>query len=114
MTNEDEVFAHSIEEDLMTLGWIHTHPSHDLFLSSVDMHTHVSYQVLLKEAIAVVVAPRRRPNFGIFHLRDPYGVKTIQNCDFRGFHPHEQGLYTNCDHVVVNRGDPTYLVVDLR
>lgn len=42
MTHEDEVFSYQEENDLLTLGWIHTHPSHQLFLSSVDLHTHSS------------------------------------------------------------------------
>ncbi|KAF8704948.1 hypothetical protein HU200_031193 [Digitaria exilis] len=29
------------------LGWIHTHPTQDCFMSSVDLHNHYSYQVLL-------------------------------------------------------------------
>ena len=33
------------ENNLITLGWIHTHPSQTAFLSSIDLHTHFGYQV---------------------------------------------------------------------
>ena len=36
-----------------------THPSQTAFMSSVDLHTHYSYQVMLDEAIAIVVAPSK-------------------------------------------------------
>ncbi|VDP58027.1 unnamed protein product [Heligmosomoides polygyrus] len=54
---EEEVFAYQNEHDLITLGWIHTHPSQTAFLSSVDLHTHCAYQMMLSEAVAIVCAP---------------------------------------------------------
>src|SRR5690348_7076016 len=94
--NEEEVFEYQEKHSLLTFGWIHTHPNHDCFLSSVDMHTHCSYQFLLKEAVAVVVAPNASPkffffkslltfhSFGIFSLTDPYGLTSIQACPKKG------------------------------
>jgi len=35
-----------------------THPTQTAFLSSVDLHTHSSYQLMLPEAIAIVCAPK--------------------------------------------------------
>ena len=35
-----------------------THPSQTAFMSSVDLHTHCSYQIMLDEAIAIVCAPK--------------------------------------------------------
>lgn len=35
-----------------------THPTQTAFLSSVDLHTHCSYQLMLQEAIAIVCAPK--------------------------------------------------------
>ncbi|CAK4072290.1 unnamed protein product [Aphanomyces euteiches] len=58
MTHEEELFEFCIEHDLLTLGWIHTHPSQTCFLSSVDIHTQCGFQAMLSEAIAIVVAPR--------------------------------------------------------
>lgn len=114
MVNEEEVFEYQEKNSLLTFGWIHTHPNHDCFLSSVDMHTHCSYQFLLKEAVAVVVAPNASPNFGIFSLTDPYGLTSIQACPLKGFHPHDRGLYKTCAHVNIRKGSPSYRVVDLR
>jgi len=115
MTNEDELFNYQASNDLMTLGWIHTHPNHECFLSSVDLHTHACYQLMLKEAVAVVIAPRYSPNFGIFTLTDT-GLAVISACEKRGFHPHEKGLYTNCSHVDLKWGtsNPSFKIVDLR
>ena len=43
----------------MVLGWIHTHPTQSCFMSSRDLHTQVGYQVMMKESVAVVLAPGR-------------------------------------------------------
>lgn len=56
--NEEELFDIQDQFNLITLGWIHTHPSQTAFLSSVDLHTHFSYQIMMKEAIAIVCAPK--------------------------------------------------------
>jgi proteasome lid subunit RPN8/RPN11 len=45
--------------DLITFGWIHTHPSQTAFLSSVDMHSQFCYQQMMPEALAIVCAPRK-------------------------------------------------------
>ena len=44
-SNEESIFEFQDKHELITLGWIHTHPSQTAFLSSVDLHTHASYQV---------------------------------------------------------------------
>lgn len=56
--NEEELFDIQDQLNLITLGWIHTHPTQTAFLSSVDLHTHFSYQIMMKEAIAIVCAPK--------------------------------------------------------
>ncbi|PJF18880.1 putative Ubiquitin thiolesterase [Paramicrosporidium saccamoebae] len=88
MLNEEEMFDVQDQRDVLTLGWIHTHPTQQCFMSSVDLHTHFPYQLLIAEAIAIVVAPTQTPNFGIFRLTDPPGIGTISNCPQRGFHQH--------------------------
>lgn len=35
-----------------------THPTQTAFLSSVDLHTHCAYQLMMAEAIAIVCAPK--------------------------------------------------------
>lgn len=61
-TDEEGLFMYCDSEDLMVLGWIHTHPSQTCFMSSVDLHTHCSYQLMLPESIAIVCAPRFEPS----------------------------------------------------
>lgn len=57
--NEDKLFEFVDGEDLMVLGWIHTHPTQTCFMSSRDLHTHLGYQAMMPESIAIVCAPSR-------------------------------------------------------
>ncbi|KAJ5119769.1 hypothetical protein N7448_010438 [Penicillium atrosanguineum] len=95
-TNESALFDYCDSEDLIMLGWIHTHPTQTCFMSSRDLHTHSGYQVMLPESIAIVCAPSKDPDWGVFRLTDPPGLKTVLNCTQTGlFHPHaEQNIYT--------------------
>lgn len=117
--NEEEIFEVQDSLSLFPLGWIHTHPSQTCFMSSVDLHTHYSYQIMLPEAIAIVMAPTDTASpHGIFHLSDPGGVSVIRNCQQRGFHPHEEPsdgspIYEHCSHVYMN-ANLKFDVVDLR
>lgn len=126
--NEETMFEYIDNEDpdLFILGWIHTHPTQSCFLSSIDLHTQNSYQIMLNEAIAIVVAPsdKHTKKLGVFRLTDPPGVPTITNCNKSGFHPHEEpNLYVECNrisntqakagHVVVQSG-LSFKVKDLR
>ncbi|RZB95255.1 AMSH-like ubiquitin thioesterase 1 isoform B [Glycine soja] len=56
-TNEEEIFEVQDKQSLFSLGWIHTHPTQSCFMSSIDVHTHYSYQIMLPEAVAIVMAP---------------------------------------------------------
>lgn len=60
--NESAVFDYCSGEDLLVLGWIHTHPTQTCFMSSRDLHTHSGYQVMMPESIAIVCAPRFQPS----------------------------------------------------
>jgi STAM-binding protein len=60
--NESGLFDYCDREDLMVLGWIHTHPSQTCFMSSRDLHTHCGYQVMMPESIAIVCAPSKTPS----------------------------------------------------
>lgn len=57
--NESDLFDYVDGEDLMVLGWIHTHPTQTCFMSSRDLHTHCGYQVMMPESIAIVCAPSK-------------------------------------------------------
>ncbi|KAG9043299.1 hypothetical protein FS837_009762 [Tulasnella sp. UAMH 9824] len=99
MTNEELVFEFQENRGLLTLGWIHTHPTQSCFMSSLDLHTHSAFQAMLPEAFAIVCAPKSNPSFGIFRLTDPPGLQIIMNCnDQRTFHPHpDKPIYTDAD-----------------
>ena len=60
--DEEGLFEYCDREELMVLGWIHTHPTQTCFMSSVDLHTHASYQLMMPESIAIVCAPSKRPS----------------------------------------------------
>ncbi|KAJ1283667.1 hypothetical protein BS78_03G146100 [Paspalum vaginatum] len=116
--NEEEIFEVQDKGSLLSLGWIHTHPTQTCFLSSIDLHNHYAYQVMLPEAIAIVMAPTDTRKHGIFHLTDPCGMGVIHDCDATGFHPHEEPLdgtpiYEHCSHVYMNP-NLKFEMVDLR
>ncbi|KAG5659197.1 hypothetical protein KAF25_000399 [Fusarium avenaceum] len=60
--NEESMFDYCMKEDLLLLGWIHTHPTQTCFMSSRDLHTHAGYQVMMPESIAIVCAPKFQPS----------------------------------------------------
>ncbi|XP_069187420.1 STAM-binding protein-like isoform X3 [Procambarus clarkii] len=84
---EEELFDYQDRLDLITVGWIHTHPTQTAFLSSVDLHTHCSYQLMMPEAVAIVCAPKYERT-GFFTLSPNHGLPFISNCQQSGFHPH--------------------------
>ncbi|XP_058063624.1 STAM-binding protein-like [Anopheles bellator] len=110
---EEEIAIAQDQHNLITLGWIHTHPSQTAFLSSVDLHTHCSYQLMLEEAIAIVCSPKYHET-GFFNLT-PAGMDAISQCRQTGFHPHSAGpsLFGEAQHVILNETD-TVEVIDLR
>ncbi|XP_035001651.1 AMSH-like protease [Hippoglossus stenolepis] len=112
MENVEELFSFQDQQNLLTLGWIHTHPTQTAFLSSVDLHTHCSYQLMLPEAVAIVCAPKHNDT-GVFQLTAP-GMSEVCGCRLKGFHPHskEPPLFTVCKHVVVRESKISLL--DLR
>jgi len=114
--DEEWVVQFTEERSLITLGWIHTHPTQSCFMSSVDLHTHSGLQRMLPESFAVVCAPNSTPNFGIFRLTDPPGLQAISECDVRNaFHPHpERPIYTDADREHVQIRDLALEIVDLR
>ncbi|KAL1285105.1 STAM-binding protein [Trichinella pseudospiralis] len=101
--HEEEMFTLQDDLGLITLGWIHTHPTQSAFLSSVDLHTHCSYQLLFPEAVAIVCAPKHN-EIGVFMLTSPYGLRVIANCKRTGFHPHSQNppVFQTCEHVCMD------------
>ncbi|XP_014034770.1 AMSH-like protease isoform X2 [Salmo salar] len=112
MENVEELFSFQDHHNLLTLGWIHTHPTQTAFLSSVDLHTHGSYQLMLPEAIAIVCSPKHNDT-GVFRLTSS-GMREVAGCRLKGFHPHSKDppLFSICRHVVIKDSKTT--VLDLR
>ncbi|XP_075971464.1 STAM-binding protein-like A [Anticarsia gemmatalis] len=112
--NEEEIFHYQDQHNLITLGWIHTHPTQTAFLSSVDLHTQCSYQLMMPEAIAIVCAPKYNET-GYFALTPEYGMQFITNCRQSGFHPHptDPPLFHTVQHIRVDDSAPVE-IVDLR
>lgn len=59
--NENALLEYCMTEDLLMIGWIHTHPTQTCFMSSRDLHTHAGYQIMLPESIAIVCSPTKQP-----------------------------------------------------
>eukprot|EP00727_Mastigamoeba_balamuthi_P009193 m51a1_g4897 putative amsh-like ubiquitin thioesterase 1-like (422) ;mRNA; f:130271-132176 len=112
MLDEEKLFEYQDAHSLITIGWIHTHPTQSLFMSSIDLHTQYPYQQLLPEAIAIVVAPLFSPNFGIFSLTKA-GLREMAACTKRGFHPHKGPLYCEAANVEIKH-QPDFEVIDMR
>ncbi|XP_041970791.1 STAM-binding protein-like A [Aricia agestis] len=112
--NEEEIFHYQDQHNLITLGWIHTHPTQTAFLSSVDLHTQCSYQLMMPEAIAIVCAPKYNET-GYFALTPEYGMQYIAACRQSGFHPHpnDPPLFYDVKHIRLEENAPIQ-IVDLR
>jgi STAM-binding protein len=128
--NESAMLDFCINQDLLMLGWIHTHPTQTCFMSSRDLHTQAGYQVMMPESIAIVCAPRHTPSYvllsssassfnlppfilsqsklisvdsrwGIFRLTDPPGLPHVLHCNHTDtFHQHA------IDNIYTDAGNP--------
>ncbi|ETO15951.1 hypothetical protein RFI_21409 [Reticulomyxa filosa] len=108
--NEEELIDVQEKYQLITLGWIHTHPSQTCFLSSVDLHCQLSYQIMLPNAIAIVYAPKDKT---LTFTLTKNGLDVLSNCDCQGFHRHNvEGLYEEAKHVTSIKAKAKF--IDLR
>ncbi|KAL2151161.1 hypothetical protein VTH82DRAFT_6259 [Thermothelomyces myriococcoides] len=99
--NEFAMFDYCDNNDLLVIGWIHTHPTQTCFMSSRDLHTQAGYQVMMPESIAIVCAPQYEPSWGIFRLTNPPGLPHILSCKrTETFHQHL------VDNLYVEAGSP--------
>ena len=114
LSKREKIICHKKIHINFNLFQIHTHPTQTAFLSSVDLHTQLSYQLMLPEAIAIVISPKYNET-GIFSLTPDHGLNFIANCREQGFHPHPKDppLFAELDHVTVDENSDVILV-DLR
>ena len=120
-TDEISTLEYMSAQDLIQLGWIHTHPTQTCFMSSRDLHTQAGYQIMMPESIAIVCAPKYEPSWGIFRLTNPPGLEQMLSCEKTDtFHQHDvpaEKLYIQAGHppghVYVNKR-LEYKVHDLR
>jgi len=113
MEGLEDVWDVHDRENIIFLGWIHTHPEYDVFLSSVDMHNQYEWQHMLPEALAIVCSIKFDKT-GFLSLTEA-GLQEIGRCDQVNFHPHskEPPLFEEAAHVEVDPGSRVTLK-DLR
>ncbi|KAF8378286.1 hypothetical protein HHK36_029625 [Tetracentron sinense] len=96
------------DPEQMASGSPYTHPSQSCFMSSIDLHTHYAYQVMIPEAVAIVMAPTDiSRSYGIFRISDPGGTTVLKECQESGFHLHQEladrsPIYEHCSNVYIN------------
>jgi len=100
-------------EDIILVGWIHTHPAYDVFLSSVDMHNQYEYQNMLNEFVAIVCSIKFNET-GYLTLTET-GMEDIGKCTQENFHPHSKNppLFGPAQHVITD-DSLNIKVMDLR
>ncbi|KAF9017629.1 Mov34-domain-containing protein [Hymenopellis radicata] len=104
------VFKHGLKQ----LGWIHTHPSWGCFMSSVDLHNALGFQLDLPESISIVCSRIEDKANGIFRVTVPEGIEELLNCDRTGFHSHPDKLFEEVTDGSVVFVDGPLTVVDCR
>ncbi|CAF0946726.1 unnamed protein product [Rotaria sordida] len=111
---EEEMFEYISNNNLITLGWIHTHPNERVFLSSIDLHRHILYQMLIQEAIAIVISPKFNQT-EIFSMTDDRGIPVISACQMSDIHQHvnHPPLYVISSHTNYDLGLECK-IIDLR
>jgi hypothetical protein len=99
------------------IGWIHSHPSHNNFLSSIDQHTHYNILRHQPHAIAVVVSGRDYTsskailaNTKIWTLSEQ-GILTVRTCSNQGLslhqgHPKNHAILADAEIVLPSSASP--------
>eukprot|EP00090_Calanus_glacialis_P046494 TRINITY_DN9162_c0_g1_i1.p1 TRINITY_DN9162_c0_g1~~TRINITY_DN9162_c0_g1_i1.p1 ORF type:complete len:449 (+),score=183.73 TRINITY_DN9162_c0_g1_i1:173-1519(+) len=113
MEGLEDVWDVHDKENIIFLGWVHTHPAYSVFLSSVDMHNQYEWQHMLPEALAIVCSIKDNV---VGNLRlSQAGMAEIGGCSLTNFHPHskEPPLWEEAPHVEVDR-TKSVILKDLR
>lgn len=115
--NEEELFDYCDKEELLVVGWIHTHPTNMLHVVPRPAHTR-RLPGHDGRVYRHCVRPSKQPSWGCFRLTDPPGKQAILGCSKPGiFHPHDvDNIYTEAlkpGHVVELQNAPLE-IVDMR
>ena len=96
------------------VGWIHTHPLYDAFLSSIDVHTQYSIQKDASQAVAIVCATKKN-QIGYYRLTD-MGMSAVSKCSQDGFHQNctSKQLYESIEASTGEIKNEKVTIVDLR
>ncbi len=100
-----------LKENIIQLGWIHTHPSFDVFPSSVDMHNQYKYQKMLPETMAIVYS-KRFDKTDYLRLSE-LGMTEIGGCNLENFHQHSNDVTAQIDHMMLAK-NLNVTTIDLR
>ncbi|KAL0228649.1 hypothetical protein GEMRC1_013269 [Eukaryota sp. GEM-RC1] len=115
VTNETSLIPAIEDNNLVIVGWIHTHPTQTAFLSAIDLHTHLGLQQSFPSSIAIVVSLREgftKPVHKSFSLTD-MGLSEVGSCKRGGFHSHSSGVFDEAKNSV-EVSDGYVTVLDLR
>lgn len=108
MQFSSETHVTHIDAVITAACWLLWHLSNNTVLTrSLDTPTiGGAQQVMLEEAVAIVMSPRDSKNrrCGMFRLTTPGGMDLIKDCRQTGFHTHPptatgQKIYELCGHV---------------
>jgi proteasome lid subunit RPN8/RPN11 len=86
-------------EGLDVFGWIHSHPRHENFLSSIDLHNHLYSQRMLPEFAAIVFAPDAELPFQAWRIKGGSHAAQIDACPKGGFHNDHRDSFEACRHL---------------
>ena len=106
--------------NLVQLGWIHTHPSQTAFLSSVDMHTQFGIQMLMPQAIAIVCSIKynedkflKLTKLGLDQVQKSLSQGVTQSMNFHSYDEKSQ-MQEDCSGLVEIDNSLKLEVVDQR
>ena len=91
---DDNELTQKSENEEFIVGWIHSHPGLDIFLSGTDVATQKLYQQMDSRAVAIVVDPtkvsRTFPGLKAFRVKNnsyhPLEIKIQTSTDFETLH----------------------------
>ena len=98
----EDIEKYQNDNNLIEIGWIHTHPTFSAYMSSIDVHQHCFRQKLMHESIAVVCSIKDNIT-EIFNMTED-GLNTIANCKVEGPHDHSHimlPIYKKATHVQI-------------